>query len=216
MKITRFLIQIGLLSAIVVLYLMQSNITYAGYGFESAAKFRRPLNTLLNPVFSSYYDSNTTGSVTDYKCGSNTYNNHKGTDFRASVGTDVYSAAYGGVYSTYNNCNTYGSWGNLCGGGFGNHTKIDHEGNLMDGQGLRTVYAHLQLNKVVKYDGMNVNCGTYLGKTGSSGWSTGPHFHFEVQKYPYPQNDPFAGCKSGAIQYWTKVVNGVPDTLCAF
>ena len=59
-------------------------------------------------------------------------------------------------------------------GGYGNMVKIRHD------SGLVTVYAHLQSVKVSS--GQRVSRGQVIGLIGNSGWSNGPHLHFEVIK----------------------------------
>lgn len=59
-------------------------------------------------------------------------------------------------------------------GGYGNVVKIRHD------NGLVTVYAHLQSVKV--YSGQRVSRGQVIGLIGNSGYSFGPHLHFEVIK----------------------------------
>lgn len=64
-----------------------------------------------------------------------------------------------------------------CGGGYGNHVIVDH------GNGLKTLYAHLQYPTVAVGD--EVSQGEVLGKMGRSGnvrGRTGIHLHFEVHK----------------------------------
>lgn len=177
--------------------------------------FRRPLDAVFAPSVYQYYDNDTSAGIKSYGCGSKTYNNHKGTDFNTPVGTPVYASAPGGIYQTYNNCQTYGSWESTCGSGYGNHVRIDHEGNTTDGVGLKTIYAHFKLNNVTVQK--NAACGTYLGQSGSSGKSTAPHLHFEVQKYGYPKDDPFKGNCSGPVNWWTALdANGFPKNQCQY
>lgn len=59
-------------------------------------------------------------------------------------------------------------------GGYGNVVKIRHS------NGLITVYAHLQTVKVVT--GQQVSRGQTIGLIGNTGYSFGPHLHFEVIK----------------------------------
>ncbi len=57
-------------------------------------------------------------------------------------------------------------------GGYGKTVVINH------GNGLKTLYGHVD-NFYVK-SGQKVNKGEAIAKMGSTGWSTGPHVHFEV------------------------------------
>lgn len=176
-------------------------------------KFRRPVSAVLNPVYSALYDHDTSTGAKNYSCGANTvYDAHQGTDFRAVIGTPVYAAAGGGLYYRYNGCPTYGYLGSTCGGGYGNHARIDHEGTPTDGIGWVTIYAHLEKDTVVYPQ--SAPCGAFIGLSGTSGNSTGPHLHFEVRKYGYPYNDPFSGACSGPVSYWTNQNGGLPTAQC--
>jgi len=85
---------------------------------------------------------------------------HCGVDYRAIKGTMVRAAADGVVIEA--------GWD----GGYGNVIEVDHM------NGYRTKYAHLEtvLVKVNEY----VYKGETIGKVGSTGKSTGPHLHFEI------------------------------------
>ncbi len=57
--------------------------------------------------------------------------------------------------------------------GYGNVVLIEHEGPVI------TLYAHQQ--EILVSTGYQIDKGEPLGKCGSTGWSTGPHLHFEVR-----------------------------------
>jgi murein DD-endopeptidase MepM/ murein hydrolase activator NlpD len=86
---------------------------------------------------------------------------HPGIDLRAASGSAVHATAAGKV--------TVAGWT----GGYGNMVEIDH------GHGLRTRYGHL--SKIEVTPGEDVTGGQEIGRTGSTGRSTGPHLHYEVR-----------------------------------
>jgi murein DD-endopeptidase MepM/ murein hydrolase activator NlpD len=97
---------------------------------------------------------------------------HAGLDIAAPSGTPVAAATSGKVLLATH-----------AGGGYGIQIILDHGG------GLRTVYAHLsQLNVET---GERVSRGQIIGLVGSTGFSTGPHLHFEVRQNGDPR-DPLA------------------------
>lgn len=87
---------------------------------------------------------------------------HEGIDIAAPVGTPVFVAADGVVESI-----KYYSRG------YGLTVVINH------GYGYKTVYAHLSLSKVKRYQ--RVRRGEVIGLLGRSGRTTGPHLHYEVR-----------------------------------
>ena len=56
---------------------------------------------------------------------------------------------------------------------YGNYIILKHSDNL------KTFYGHLNSVKVKK--GMNLRKGEVIGYMGSTGYSTGPHLHFEIR-----------------------------------
>lgn len=64
--------------------------------------------------------------------------------------------------------------------GFGKHVEIDHGGHIT------SIYAYLDTISVVK--DQEVDVGTILGTRGNTGWSTGPHLHFQINIYGIPVN----------------------------
>ena len=87
---------------------------------------------------------------------------HGGIDFRTPTGTPIYSSGSGVVTHAGRN------------GGYGKMVEIDH------GHGITTRYAHL--SRVVVREGDHVAMGAQIGKSGSTGRSTGPHLHYEIRR----------------------------------
>ena len=88
---------------------------------------------------------------------------HQGVDFAASEGTPQYAAVSG--VATYWNSES-------CGIG------IDINGGIIDGHSYVITLCHLSGRSIA--DGQYVNRGDVVGSTGSSGYATGPHVHFQV------------------------------------
>ena len=86
---------------------------------------------------------------------------HKGIDFAAATGTPIRSTGDGTVEFAGN------------AGGYGNMVVIRH-GNL-----YTTAYAHM--SRLAARRGMRVSQGEVIGYVGSTGWSTGPHLHYEFR-----------------------------------
>ena len=87
---------------------------------------------------------------------------HKGMDFTAPIGTEIYATGDGVVERL--------GWV----GGYGKTIMINH------GFGYKTRYAHCSKYKCRK--GQKVKRGDLIGFVGNTGQSTGPHLHYEVFK----------------------------------
>jgi len=86
---------------------------------------------------------------------------HTGMDFGVGYGTPIQAADSGAVI--------YATWM----GGYGNVIIVDH------GRGISTLYAHQ--SSLAVGTGAVVTRGQVVGYVGSTGFSTGPHLHFEVR-----------------------------------
>lgn len=86
---------------------------------------------------------------------------HKGIDIAAPIGTPVVAAAEGVV--------SYAGWNS---GGYGYLVEIQHP------DGSLTLYAHN--NRILVREGQSVSQGEQIAEMGSTGYSTGPHSHFEI------------------------------------
>lgn len=93
---------------------------------------------------------------------------HNGIDLAAPDGTPVFPARPGRVVEQGHEPV------------LGKYIIIDHGG------GLRSVYGHLSSIKTVL--NQNVFSATVIGTVGSTGWSTGPHLHFEIRIGSAPRN----------------------------
>ena len=120
--------------------------------------FRFPIN---KGQISSYYGSRPhpfTGKLSF----------HNGIDIAAPVGTDVFASASGKVHGTgYDQV-------------LGNYIIIEHSG------GFYSIYGHL--SKTLVLLNTDIKTGNVIGKVGNTGYSTGPHLHFEIRKKGESQN----------------------------
>ena len=98
---------------------------------------------------------------------------HAGVDIAAPIGTPVMAAASGEVIEA--------GWNS---GGYGNMIELQHS------DGSVTLYAHN--NRILVNVGQRVNQGEQIGEMGSTGYSTGPHLHFEIHPKGHSAVDPMA------------------------
>jgi transposase-like protein len=96
---------------------------------------------------------------------------HIGLDYKCHLGDPLYAADNGAV--------TIAGWH----GGYGILVEIDH------GNGFITRYGHL--SQLLVGGGQAIRQGDVIGYCGNTGWSTGPHLHYEIRKNGVPQ-DPMA------------------------
>jgi murein DD-endopeptidase MepM/ murein hydrolase activator NlpD len=90
-----------------------------------------------------------------------TWRRHNGVDYAAPTGTPVRSVGEGVVEFAGRQ------------GGYGNVVQVQH------GNSRSTLYAHL--SRIDVRTGQRIEQGARIGAVGSTGWSTGPHLHFEFR-----------------------------------
>ncbi len=107
------------------------------------------------------YRISTTYGIKRYTNGGATPSRHAGTDMAAGTGTPVKAPGAGRVVFAQYLLNT------------GNTVAIEH------GAGMKTFYFHM--NSLEVAEGDLVRQGQQIGTVGTTGYSTGPHLHFELR-----------------------------------
>lgn len=188
-------------------------------------KFALPVDCELgwNCWIGNYVDHDTSKKATDYSCGKQTYNAHKGTDFMIrtvrdmQTGVVVRAAADGVVLGARDGMKDI------------DYRKRDREevrrkecGNglrLKHANGWVTQYCHLKRNSLKVKKGEEVKQGDIIGLVGNSGLTIYPKLHFQVE-YIDPATDkrrgaivdPFVGvarndlCTAGENALWSEDV----------
>lgn len=134
------------------------NAIYASY--ESQGEYTGGIMTWPLPGF--------TGITSYYGWRFNNTDFHTGIDISGAnvYGSNIVAAADGVVIKANE---TY-----VQGVGYGRYLIIDHGGNIS------TLYGHT--SQLLVSEGEHVTRGQPIAKVGSTGWSTGPHLHFEVRE----------------------------------
>jgi hypothetical protein len=147
------------------------------------------------------------GQVLDWYCRDHSYDGHKGTDFgiggfsEMDRGRPVFATANGSVEATNDGAQDRCTTGRCSGGGgLGNFVIIRHS------DGSQSRFGHMRRGSVAVAPGDEVNCATQIGEVGSSGFSTGPHLHFELRIDSAPV-DPFGGDCSSSPSLWRNQSN---------
>jgi murein DD-endopeptidase MepM/ murein hydrolase activator NlpD len=99
----------------------------------------------------------------------------RGSEFHPAI--DIGAPHGSGVYSLMGGTVAYSGWMN----GYGNVVVVNHGG-------ISTLYAHN--SQLLVSVGQQVQGGEKISLVGSTGWSTGPHIHFEVRDSSGEKMDP--------------------------
>lgn len=95
-------------------------------------------------------------------------------------GIDIGGPNYGEIRASNSGKVIYSGWY----GGYGKVVIIEH--GVINGKPITTLYAHM--SSILVSNGQRVNKGQVIGKEGTTGYSTGPHCHFEVRVNGQPNN----------------------------
>lgn len=95
-------------------------------------------------------------------------------------GVDIGGPNLGAIRASNSGKVIYSGWY----GGYGKVVILEH--GIVNGKPITTLYAHM--NSIAVTNGQRVTKGQTLGYEGTTGYSTGPHCHFEVRVNGQPNN----------------------------
>lgn len=127
--------------------------------------------TLLEYVYS-------VGNLGDYATGSDHGGSHVGVDIRVPIGTPVVSIGNGIVETAVNQSYGYGHYVVI------RHPNVPDPENPSKTTTVYSVYAHLDVLLVSA--GQTVRKGEQIATSGDTGFASGPHLHFQIDKESAP------------------------------
>lgn len=145
------------------------------------------------------------------------YDEHHGTDFVLDGGfpamdagsAPVYAAADGVVTlvvdGNYDRCHTSGS--DVSCDGYPivkNEVTLRHDQPIAGRSGLQSRYWHLMNGSIAVEVGEHVVCGQLLARIGSSGNSSFPHLHFQVEDRRGDWLDPYVDPDTDGPSLWAE------------
>ena len=145
--------------------------------------------------------------ILDYQCNERTYDKHRGIDITSfpfmwymmdEEYVDVIAAADGIVtHVDDDNNNDSNCMGENSVNTSNNDVVITHS------DGSRSIYYHIKSNSITVDSGDVVQAGDMIAKVASSGYSYGPHLHFEVRDINIDVIEPFVGnCNNTTNESW--------------
>ena len=159
-------------------------------GFGARSQSRRP--STMASITTAHQQAVHRLQLRDDRC----YDGHTGTDYAVPLGTNVMAPADGVVVATNDGCANYGGLGNTCGGSCGNYVKLE----LPDGNFI--LFCHFQNGSLQVSTGDHVTCGQIVGKSASSGNSSGPHLHMAWRNSGNTGMNPYKGSCSSSAGAW--------------
>jgi murein DD-endopeptidase MepM/ murein hydrolase activator NlpD len=146
----------------------------------------------------NYVDLDPTTGIKDWNCGTNSYDGHTGIDieirdfYDMDAGVPILCAAPGVVASMHDGeFDRQTAW---LSGVTANDVIVQHA------DGSTAYYWHMRKGSVRVAAGQAVATGDTLGFVGSSGFSSGPHLHFET--YDGGTREPYAGSCNAVASRW--------------
>ena len=192
-------------------HIMDNMLDVESESLRDTVLFRDPVGNggMMNgdkQYITNYVDQNPSyGWIEDYTCYFVTYDGHWGTDIAVSgfyhmdeMTTPILAAARGIV--TYTHDGEFDRWTYWSNDATSNTVGLSHS------NGIQTFYLHMKKNSVAVSVGDTVEAGDTLGFVGSSGFSDGPHLHFEVNNPNWNLIDPWEGdCSIGASRWLDQI-----------
>lgn len=171
--------------------------------FADPPQFSKPVDCIpgVECIIQQYVDLDPSSNTKDFRCGDQTYNGHKGTDFRLmnaktyERGVQVIASAAGTVLRIRDgiedrqvrNASDRAIVKDMkCGNGL----VIDH------GEGWESQYCHLRKGSLTVQKGQSIAKGSPLGIIGLSGFTQMPHLHISI-RHEGKVVDPYSGFKIG-------------------
>lgn len=161
-----------------------------------AIELAQPIDCVLGETcyIQQFFDHDTGPGVTDFTCGTLSYDGHDGTDFALPTlsdqarGVAVLAAADGVVTGVRDEMPDILQTGpdapDVSDRECGNGVAIRHP------DGWETQYCHMRLGSIIVEPGQTVTAGTVLGEVGLSGQTQFPHLHLSVRENG-TEVDPF-------------------------
>lgn len=154
--------------------------------YDAATLRSRGGDSLMEAVYS-------VGNLGDYASGADHGGSHVGVDIRVPLGTPIVSIANGIVEKV--SMQEYG---------YGHYVMIRHP-NVPDPNApgstttIRSVYAHM--DQVLPVEGQIVHKGQTIGTSGQTGFASGPHLHFQIDRddAPFHPYWPFTSAEASEV-----------------